>query len=244
MLSAIYAASISKISNTEIRFEFEPVGQYTLFDEYIHVDSDEVACSKVMDGICTKISPWFYDTLSYIGMACEADVLDVIYRVMLLGFRFGAKALDMLQYRDVMRFHEINTRLGKEVNHFQEFARFNLVSGNRYISHIEPKSRLVIPLGYIFEDRMPSEHWMIVDDAHCEAVIHPKDEHFYFQRLTDEELYRLKRTEEQTDEFIDMWKVFFNAVSIKERENYRCQRNLLPLWCRKHMTEFVPTPGR
>ena len=36
----------------------------------------------------------------------------------------------------------------------------------------------------------------------------------------------------------DLWKDFFNTIGIKERENYQCQRNLMPLWYRKHMTEF------
>ena len=43
----------------------------------------------------------------------------------------------------------------------------------------------------------------------------------------------------QTDDpFIDLWKDFFNTIGIKERENHQCQRNLMPLWYRKHMTEF------
>ena len=40
------------------------------------------------------------------------------------------------------------------------------------------------------------------------------------------------------DPFIDLWKDFFNTIGIKERANYQCQRNLMPLWYRKHMTEF------
>lgn len=238
MLCAIYAASESRIGHKDIRFAFEPVGQYDLFDKYIHIERDEVKAGKVMDCICTEISPVFYDRLSYLGMAYEEDVLDVIYHVLLLGYNFGPGVLDMFKFRDVARYQEICIRLGKEVNRFQEFARFNRVSGDRFISHIEPKSRVVIPLGYIFEDRMPSEHWMIVDDAHLEAVIHPRDEHFYFQRITPEELSNLRKSEEETDEFTDMWRVFFDSIAIKERENYRCQRNLLPIWCRKNMTEF------
>lgn len=238
MLSAIYEASQSHIGYKDIRFEFEPVGQYNLFDSYVHVERDEEKAQKVMDCVCQRISPGFYDSLSYLGMAYEEDVLDVTYRVLLLGYNFGPNVLDMIKYRDIMRYQEIRIRLGKEVNRFQEFARFNKVSGDRYIAHIEPKSRVVIPLGYIFEDRMPSEHWMIVDDVHLEAVIHPKDEHFYFQRLNSDELESLLMSEQETDDFTDLWRVFFDSIAIKERENYRCQRNLLPIWCRTHMPEF------
>ena len=38
--------------------------------------------------------------------------------------------------------------------------------------------------------------------------------------------------------FVDLWKVFFKSIGIEQRKNPRCQRNMLPLWYRKHMTEF------
>ena len=52
-------------------------------------------------------------------------------------------------------------------------------------------------------------------------------------------LKKMDRLSIQTDDpFIDLWKDFFNTMGIKERENPQCQRNLMPLWYRKHMTEF------
>ena len=35
-----------------------------------------------------------------------------------------------------------------------------------------------------------------------------------------------------------LWKEFFEAVSIKERENLKCQQSHLPLRFRGNMTEF------
>ena len=86
---------------------------------------------------------------------------------------------------------------------------------------------------------MPSEHWMIIDDVHREAVIHPKDEAFYMKKLNDFEFNRLLETEQENDGYTDLWKVFFETIAIKERENARCQRNLFPFWTRKHAVEFM-----
>ena len=44
--------------------------------------------------------------------------------------------------------------------------------------------------------------------------------------------------ENMEDEYTDMWKTFFEAIAIKQRRNTECQRNLMPLWMRKHVTEF------
>ena len=107
------------------------------------------------------------------------------------------------------------------------------------MAHFEPKSRVVGYLGPIFSDRMPSEFFVIVDDVHHEAVIHGKDEHYYIRKLSDEEFERILRTEEENDEYTDLWKAFFDSIAIKERANEKCQRNHFPLWARKHAVEFV-----
>ena len=116
--------------------------------------------------------------------------------------------------------------------------RFHKVSGGIYVAHFEPKSRIAVALGPVFEDRMPSEHWMIIDDIHREAVIHPKDESFYMRSLSDEEFNRLLDTEKINDEFTDLWKTFFDTIAIEERKNERCQNNMFPIWTRKHAVEF------
>ena len=106
------------------------------------------------------------------------------------------------------------------------------------LRHLEPRSDVIMLVGTHFADRMPSEHWMIIDDNRKTACVHPKDGENYLRYLTDEEFQTLRKTEEYEDEFTDMWKTFFHAISIKQRENYVCQRNLFPIWKRKHAVEF------
>lgn len=238
MLTCIYTAWASHLGHNNIHLAVEPIEQQTLFDQYIHVDVDAHKAESVMDAVNRKISPHVYHELSYVSMAYEEDTLDTIYRVMILGFSLGRDVLQMVQYKDVMRFQEIRTRLGKEACRFKEVVRFHQVRNSLYVAHVEPKSRIAITLGAAFEDRMPSEHWMIVDDTHREAVIHPKDTPFYLRTLTDEEFSTLLETENENDEYTDLWKVFFDTIAIKERANARCQKTLLPLWTRTHMVEF------
>lgn len=239
MLTCIYVAWASGRGHENIRLELEPFGQYSIFDEYIHVDADSEKAEKVMDAVNRKISPQFYSALAYTSMAYEDDILDNMYRMMLLGFTYGESALYRVQNNCVMRHQQIRKRLGKEVCRFQEFTRFHEIEGNVYVAHIEPKSKLVAALGPIFKDRMPSENWMIVDDVHSEAVVHPKNENFYIRILNEEELQRLMMTERANDNYTDMWKVFFDAIAIEERKNPRCQRTLFPIWTRKHVVEFM-----
>ena len=141
-------------------------------------------------------------------------------------------------FGDVMRIMELYRNVGNESHHFREFARFQSLDGRVYVSHLEPKSDVIMLVGRHFADRMPSEYWMIVDDNRKTVCVHLKDGENYLRYLTDGEFEALRKTEEYEDEYTGMWKTFFHTIRIKERENYVCQRNLFPIWKRKHAVEF------
>lgn len=239
MLSCIYDAWASKLGHQNIRLEFEPVGQINMFDTYIHVDEDEGKTDSVISAINHRISPSFYHTIAYSAGAYEEDILDTIYRVLILGFAYGPNVLDMYQFKDVTRFREISKRYGGEAHSFREFCRFTLINNGLYVAHIEPKSHVLLPVAEYFADRMPSENWVIVDDIHLEAVVHPRNEQYYLRVLSYDEFELIKDTEKNTDAFTTMWKTYFENIAIKERANRRCQLSHFPEWKRKHVTEFI-----
>lgn len=239
MLTCIYNAWEWAIKNghDNVRLELEPVLQNSLFDSYQHVVRDIGKAEKVARSIRRKISVQAYYSVYYACLSSE-DVLDVIYRYLRIGFKVGARVEQMLTEPSVMRMMEVRRKVGNEIHYFREFLRFNSLSDKVYVSHLEPKCNVAYQVAVHFADRMPSEHFMIIDDNRRLAVVHPADEEMYVQTLTKEQLERLMESEKYQDEFTELWKMFFNTIAIRERENYKCQRNMIPLWMRKHVTEF------
>ena len=238
IMTCIYDAWIEalQIGHDQIQLKKEPIFQTTLLDEYIHVDGDSFKAEKVTRSIRRDISSRAYLYVYYASLSAEEDALQAIYNFLRVGFAIGAGVLENYTNPHVMRIIELYRSVGNESHHFREFARFQSLDGHVYVSHLEPKSDVIMLVGRHFADRMPSEHWMIIDDKRFIAVVHPADQDYYLTILSKEEMDRLSI---QTDDpFIDLWKDFFNTIGIKERENHQCQRNLMPLWYRKHMTEF------
>ena len=60
-----------------------------------------------------------------------------------------------------------------------------------------------------------------------------------FTEFREEEMERLRQTEQQEDLYTQMWKEFFNTIAVEKRKNPVCQRNMFPLRYRKHVTEFL-----
>lgn len=241
MMCCLYVAWAEeiKIGHDQIALKREPVMQQTLFDEYIHVDYDEELFTKVVRSIRKKLSYQIYIDIYYVAMSREEDALNTIYDYLHLAFKKGAEIRRCYTEPVVMRMMELRRSVGNEVHHFQEFVRFVSLDSRLYIAHVEPKHNIAFLVANIFAERMPSENYMIVDDNRQFAVIHPKDGDLYIQQLTAQEFGLLQQAEYKEDEYTDMWRGFFQSIAIRQRENPKCQRNLFPVWMRKHATEFM-----
>ena len=238
MMTGIYEAYASRLGHGNIRLELEPVCQPQLFCRYISVETDEKKASAVIRSIKEKISAKAWETVFLTAMSWRSDRPDLIYRFLLLGFHHGPAVLNMMQYEAVFRIHEVSRSVYREAHLFREFIRFSCTSQNVLVSHIEPKSNILSLTAPHFCDRMPSENWIILDDNRQMAAVHPAGRDFYLTYVTRRELSLLKQTE-KADACSALWMEFFHSVSIRQRYNPRCQRSLMPLWYRRHMTEFM-----
>lgn len=238
MMTCIYDAWASRHGHRNIRLELEPVVQQELFCTYVHVGPDTVRAEKVIRSIKQKISVKAYRQVYMAAMSFERDRLDAIYRFLQLGFACGAKVTEMLQEASVIRVLELSRKAENEAHFFREFSRFTSVDRQVYVCHIEPKCNILAVSAEHFAQRMISEYWIMIDDNRRIAAVHPKNEPFYMTLLSEKELEELQETERRHDEYTDLWKEFFRSIAIEERRNPKCQRNLMPLWYRKHVTEF------
>lgn len=236
MMTCIYDAWSSRLGHSNVRLKADPVGNLELFCEYRRTEADPAKTSSVIRTICQKISFRAYIMVYRAALSDQPDKLDAIYRFLTMGFYYGPSIIHRLQESAVMRLSELDRKVGNEAHYFQEFVRFSSMSHNTLISHITPKSNVLTLIAPHFSDRMPSENWMIIDDDRKLAIVHPADTDYYLTPLTDQDIFLLSQTAD--DPFVDLWKEFFKTIDIKERGNPRCQRNMLPLWYRKNMTEF------
>lgn len=227
-----------KCGHEEISLMKEPILQESFLDEYIHVDYEKTKADKVIRTIEKKLSSKGLYYVYYATLSHEEDAVDVMYHFLVKAFKVGVRIFDSYTEPEMMRLFEIRRRVGNESHFFREIARFTSLNNQVYVCHLEPKDNIITLLANHFSQRMPSEHFMIIDDNRSYAVVHPKDEECYIRYLTEEEMKLLCQTEQYEDEYTDLWRTFFRSIAIKERKNYECQRNMMPIWTRKHAVEF------
>lgn len=243
IFTAIYEAGISRYGHDSIRVQAQTAElneNLTLFSEYIFIETDPQKVEKVLHSIRSKISRKVCEEVLRAACSAEADKADVIYHFIVYGFALGSKVIDALQIPCVQRIFEINRRILNEVHQFLEFLRFQEVKDNPpvLLAIFEPKNDILPLVTPHFADRLNPEWFIIYDKKRQYASFHSPDEDWYVRKLEQEECHHLEELEKQKEDYTDLWKAFFDTIQIKERNNPNCQRNHLPLYYRKHMTEF------
>lgn len=241
MMTCIYDAWAARLGHSNIRLQTDPVGNLELFCEYRHIDADQKKVKKVISSIQKKISWEAYQWVYAASMSFRQDKLDIIYRFLILGFATGPNVTKMLGHPYTSGVFELKRKVYNECHQFREFLRFSRLENQVLFSIIEPKCNILTLLAPHFENRMPSENWMITDKTRMLSIVHPMNQPFFLTPVTPVELSYMEDIKEHRDPYSHLWKTFFQSVAIDARKNPKCQRNFLPLWFRKNMTEFQET---
>jgi len=208
--------------------------QPTLDAEEYNVITNFDHAVRVQHGIRNKISKEAGNHIARAFLADGDDRYMAMFRYLLLGFKVGAVVDDHLQEDCVLRVHKLSRQVGREAHLLTGFCRFAETQGQIYYCAIEPKNYVLPILAEHFTDRMMYQAWIIHDKTRGKAAIYNGETYV----IADVPRSAQIQHSENEAQIQDLWKTFFNSVNIKERKNPKVQRNLLPLYFRKSMTEF------
>jgi len=233
-LCVVYAHYYEQITPLSIQRE----GQYqnTLYAEEYFISTDFEKAARVQRGIRKKISHQAEDYISYAFLSEDDSCYMEIFKYLLLGFKLGKSVDCYLQEDCVLKVHKLARYVGREVHLLSGFSRFAETKQGVFYCSISPVNNVLPVLAEHFSDRMMNQAWVIHDKKRKLAAVY-NGEHYAIGSVPDGANFEYKDKELQVQ---DLWRTFFNSVSIKERENKKLQRNLLPLYFRKSMLEFIP----
>ncbi len=244
ILSAVFEAGVSGYGHNYIKIQplaTDYIYNIELFSEYIKVETSGKKAENVLKTIESRISYEAYFFVMSVLLSEDEDRGNVIYQFVTYGFTIGPGVTKALQLECVARIFEIKRRVHNEAHFYKEFIRFHEVKKDPPVlmAGIEPKNRILTLVTAHFEDRFNAEYFIIYDKSHKEASFHSADGNCMIRILTQEEENRLDSLLDIDGKYPDLWKVFFEAIAVEERKNYKLQRGNLALHYRKYMTEFM-----
>lgn len=244
IFTAIYQAWSSGFGHANIKIEEKSENNnYTnieLFSDYTQVHTDYDKAIKVSRSIKNKISDEAYEMICRVALSNYQGKGDLIYRFLILGFHVGASIVNHLSNEIVNKVFKINRYVNNEAHHFLGFVRFSEQENNILTSVIHPKNNVLSLIVPHFVDRLPLEKFAIIDGNRNTCALHIPHKQWVLVDVIDEEYIETSLNKCKSDEYKDLWKIFFDSISIKERINPRLQRNNIPLRFRDNMPEFIP----
>lgn len=203
--------------------------QQVLFDEEIFIDTDAELADRGIKFMGKDAETFFlshlFDTASHnhhIANAMSRYFRDKNY-------------IERFDEEDVREVFKYAKKTSSECHRMKEFIRFEELKDSVFYSEISPDADILKMLAEHFNQRMPSDKWMIFDSSRKKLLCRTDGETSFFENAELDGAVEFSSREEK---FQSLWKIFFENISIKERENLKLQTQHVPARYKKHMTEF------
>lgn len=240
LLNAIFDAYSRKTFPDLLLSEDETLPLF--YDDLHIVYTDNDKAERVWNGLMKK--------LSRPALSClAASWLSELPEIDLLIFRYIRKAIDSpcsieLNFgdNDVLELSQIWKKVHREQHRIIQFLRFQKAMDGTFFAAIEPIYNVLSLIVPHCKDRFSDQKWIIYD---------LKREYGYYYDLSSVTEIQfensnahllsgiLDKNQMHPDEelFQKLWKEYFKAINIKERNNLKLHRQNLPVRFWKHLTE-------
>lgn len=212
------------IEINDISFNIKSKDNYklNLLDTPIYLDLN-IENLKI---IKEKLSKNILKTCYYVYFSNEEDKELIIYNFVKVALKYKNIIYYQRNIDSVNKAVKIQNYVSRELHKYKGFLRFKKIKNNFYYAEISPNNNILILLSKHFISRFYNENFIIKDKKRkLYAVYLYKNIKF----IRDSEIKKLNlNLNEKEIEYENLWKAFFNKISIKERENLRCQMNNMP----------------
>jgi len=232
-LSVVFACYYEKIVPSVIQEESH--AQLTIADDTCFIKTDENRAKRVFNALNEKLNHDIVNNIYGAFLSFEDDRFMVLLQYIKMAFSVGNTVDDYQQIDFVRRFRKIARHVWREWHLLRGFCRFAETKQGVFYCEITPNNNVLSLLADHFSQRLMGQAWIIHDKTRHQAAIF-NGTNCAITAVPHDATVELADGEEETQE---LWVAFFNALWIKQRTNLKLQRQLMPLYFRKNMTEFI-----
>jgi len=232
LLTAIYDAYYQK----DFPEQIVPKDNFTdnFLINKIYIQTDEEKSKKVHNAILDKISRHSMTHIMYAYLSEHENAGIYILNYLRFGFKVGKIADSYLSDERVHNIHRLAAKVGRERHLLLGIVRFRLLQNNIYYAPVEPQYNTACLLAKHFADRMADQIFVIHDVKRSYGVFYDKTKWFMSNINIKEDIV----FHEKELFYQELWKQYFDSITIKSRINPKLQSNFLPKRYWKYLIEM------
>jgi len=233
LLTCVFTAFENKESPSDI-LDNRKSEQLSFADEHIYVPTEFGKSTRVFEGIKSKSRSILFKLFSAF-MADSVQGKDLlVFNYICLLFKFGTKIEGMTQDSNVIGVDKLEYKVNWQTGKLAGFLRFEELEGNILYAKVNPTDNILAKLAAHFADRFTNQNFIIFDEIRNLYAVYNTREWM----ITDLSPSELPARSEGEEAYQLMWREFLDAVTIKERENLKLQRQLMPKKYWRNMAEM------
>lgn len=198
--------------------------QQELFCEYNYITTNLNNAEHISNAISDKISTNFLTELYYAYLSDIKDKELICLKYVIAGFRFGASVNERLSISIVTFIHDAKKRVKNEAHQYLGFIRFQELTGDIFYSEINPKCNILPLIANHFKKRFSNMPWLIHDKERSLCLVY-NGKSCYITPIESAPMITLSQNESK---YANFWKIFYNTIEIKERQNENCRMTHMP----------------
>lgn len=231
LLTSIYQAFYAKIKPDSIVREDEFIENFLCEKLYIKTDIEK--SRRVYQAIEEKISHESLQRVFYTYLSELPDIGTLVLKYLQLAFKIGREVNSNLANEDVRNIDKIYRKVGRERHRITGILRFKKIKGDILYGQIEPDYNIIGLLAPHFEGRLKNENFIIHDKKRQIGVFYNKEE-WVVKDIEEPDPFLVRETEEIYE---DLWRTYFDSISIKTKTNPKLQKSNMPKRYWKYLTE-------
>ena len=199
------------------------------------IETEQDKYERVYNSIKTKLNSKVLSNI-YISYLSEIEGCEnTILQYLKLCYKYNT-SINLAKNNDtIMLMDRYIRKVNIEAERFKQFVRFHKIAPLSFYAKIEPDHNVIPLIIDHFAERFSDQNFIIHDIKREIAIIYNKTNSIIIP------LEKSKATEIMTinndNTFENLFKVFYNSITIDERLNLRCRNNFMPKRYHKNLTE-------
>ncbi len=232
-LTAVFQSAQSKEPLDSVTDAF---GQ-SIFLAVTQVITDVFQAGRVRQFIDTHLGADMMETVRYAFLSANPDRFTYTARTLHLARRHGARVVDVMDDA-VLGFRDCYREAMRETHRFTGLTRFSELADGTLYAVIAPKHNVLPPVLAHFAQRYPRERLAVYDEnRHLLGMLDAG-------RVTLHKVTMENPVPTQDEQaYRQLWRAFFESVTISERLNPHLQRQHMPKYTWRNLVEMQQTPA-
>ena len=204
-------------------------------DNTFLIKTDYEKSKKIFDNIVINICKDALYNTYYAFLSNDKEKEINILKYLCNGFDIGSEINNKITISYVFKVINLRRKALSECHKLKGLLRFKEIYNNLCYSTIHPDNNILEPLGKHFINRMPKMQFIIHDKNRDLCFIYNSKEY----RIIESTNIKIPSVSSDEIAYQELWKLFFNTISIRERTNLKCQMQFMP---KKYWKDLIEEP--